>query len=100
MVTEKLIFYYIIRKENLVPTDEEFQARYNENVAEILSYYTDNIYRDELQSIKNEADREKRIAEIKAEMMNYYGEEYFAEMVYYEHCLDGFMSLPNVVKKQ
>jgi len=100
VVTEKLMFYYIIRKESLVPSDEEFQARYNENVEEFLSYYTDNIYSDELQSIKNEADREKRIAEIKAEMMNYYGEEYFTEMVYYEHCLDGFVSLPNVVKKQ
>jgi len=100
VVTEKLMFYYIIRKESLVPSDEEFQARYNENVEEFLSYYTDNIYSDELQSIKNEADREKRIAEIKAEMINYYGEEYFTEMVYYEHCLDGFVSLPNVVKKQ
>ena len=99
VVTEKLIFYYIIREENLLPTDAEYEARYNENVKEYLDYYTGGIYKDELDKIENEADREKRIAEIKAEMMNYYGEEYFVEMVYYDYSLDGFIALPNVVKK-
>lgn len=99
VVTEKLIFYYIIREENLLPTDAEYEARYSENVQEYLDYYTENIYKDELLALKNEQDRQKRIAEIKAEMMNYYGEEYFSEMVYYEYSLDAFIALPAVVKK-
>lgn len=100
VVTEKLIFYYIIREENLLPSDADYQARYDATVQEYLDYYTENIYKEELEAIKNEADREKKIAEIKAEMLEYYGEEYFVEMVYYEYSLDAFISLPTVVKKQ
>lgn len=100
VVTEKLIFYYIIRKENFVPSESEYEARYNELVLEYLDYYIENIYNEELVGIKDEAEREKRIGEIKAEMLDYYGEDYFVEMVYYEFSLDDFISLPTVVKKQ
>ncbi len=99
IVTEKLIFYYIIREENLAPSDDEYNTRYNACVQEYLDYYTENIYKDELQKITSEAEKQKKIAEIKAEMMSYYGEEYFSEIVYYQYSLDGFLALPTVVKQ-
>jgi FKBP-type peptidyl-prolyl cis-trans isomerase (trigger factor) len=83
-VTEKLIFYYIIREENLLPKDEEFSALYNDAVEEYLTYYAEQIYDEELAKLSGEA-KEKRLLEIKTEMLDYYGEEYFREIVYYEY---------------
>lgn len=92
IIIEKIIFYYIIRKENLIPTGEQFDSLYEELVGEHLNYYLENIYDDELAAIKTEAEREARILEIKEEMMDYYGEEYFKELVYYEFAYDTVIS--------
>lgn len=99
IVTEKLIFYYIIREEGFVPSFDEYEAQYNKILEEYINYYTENIYKDELNAIKDAAEKEKRIAQIKAEMIEYYGEDYFSEIVYYEFSFKDFISLPNVVKK-
>ncbi len=92
IITEKVIFYYIIREENLIPTDDEFDGLYEELVTEHLNYYLEEIYDDELAGLKTEAEREARISEIKEEMMEYYGEEYFSELVYYEFAYDTVIS--------
>jgi len=92
IITEKIIFYYIIREENLVPSEAEFDALYEKLVSEHLNYYLEEIYDDELASLKTEAEREARILEIKEEMMDYYGEEYFRELVYYEFAYDTVIS--------
>ena len=99
VIKEKLIFYYIVREENLLPDDAEYEKRYNEIVQEYLEYHMEQTYKDELAAIKTEAEREKKIAEIKEEMLDFYGEEYFSEIVYYEYSLDAFLALANVTKK-
>lgn len=99
VIVEKLIFYYIIREEKLVPSEEEFDSLYNGAVEEYLGYYADNIYKSELESLKTEEERQKRLAEIKDEMLDYYGEEYFAEIVYYDYALDDIISFANVKRK-
>ncbi len=86
-VTEKLVFYYIIREENLLPDDEEYQRLYNECVAEELEYYSQS-YKTELEKCETDEEREELLAEIKAEMLAYYGEEYFRESVLYPYALD------------
>ena len=88
IITEKIIFYYIIREENLVPTDDKFDELYDKLVTNHLNYFLTDIYDDELASLKTEAEREARILEIKEEMMDYYGDEYFTELVYYEYAYD------------
>lgn len=89
-VTEKLVFYYIIREENLLPDDEEYQRLYNKCVAEELESYSQS-YRTELEKCKTDEEREALLAEIKAEMLAYYGEEYFRESVLYPYALDGLL---------
>ena len=88
IIVEKIIFYYIIREENLVPSGDEFDALYEKLVSEHLDYYLEEIYDDELAGLKTDAEREARVKEIKEEMMEYYGEEYFTELVYYEFAYD------------
>lgn len=95
-VSEKVIFYYIIREENLLPTEEEFDSLYESLVTKHLNYYLEEIYDDELASLKTEAEKEKRMAEIKEEMMDYYGEEYFRELVYYEFAYDTVLSFADI----
>lgn len=94
-VEEKLVFYYIIREEGLIPGDAEYQRLYGENVAEMLEYYKD-LYKTELDGCKTDGEREAKIAEIKAEMMEYYGEEYFREAVFYQYAIDGLLKFVTV----
>lgn len=96
IIVEKIIFYYIIREENLVPDGAEFDALYEKLVSEHLDYYLEEIYDDELAGLKTDAEREARIKEIKEEMMEYYGEEYFTELVYYEFAYDTVISFGTV----
>ena len=89
VIIEKLIFYYIIRKEGLVPTDAQYKEIYDASVEEYLEYFiSSDMYKEELEAITDPAEREARIAEIKLEMLEYYGENYFNEMTYYEFALD------------
>ncbi len=86
-IIEKLIFYYIVREENLFPSDEEYNKIYDENMEEYMEYYQ-NLYKEELAECKTDEEREKKIAEIKERMMAYYGEDYFVESVYYQYAMD------------
>lgn len=99
VIIEKLIFYYIMRAENFVPSVDEFTASYNETVQEYLDYYLEEIYAEELEKIENEEDKNARILEIKEEMLDYYGEEYFNEIVYYDYALDKIIALAKIVEK-
>ena len=65
-------------------------------MSEHLNYYLEEIYDDELAGLKTEAEREARIIEIKEEMMDYYGEEYFRELVYYEFAYDTVISFGKI----
>ena len=86
-VTERLIFYYIIDKEGIVPSNEEYDSMYAEYKNEYMEYYVD-LYKTELDACKTDAEREAKLLEIEEEMLEYYGEEYFRELVYYQYALD------------
>ena len=91
VLTEKLVFYYVIRAEGLVPDDDEFSKLYNTAVDEQTEYFIERYYKDEVAKLQGEA-KEKRIAEIRAEVIRYYGEEYFKESVYYNYAVDTLVS--------
>lgn len=99
VVAEKLVFYYIVRKENIVPVKEDYDKLYEKYVNEHLEYYVEEMYAEELEKIENESEREARIAEIKEEMFDYYGEEYFDENVYYNYALEELLKLAKVTEK-
>jgi len=82
-VTEKLIFYHIARTEGLLPVGEKFDALYESLVDEELKFYTEGTFKAELDALEGAA-REKRLAELRLEMLESYGEEYFTELAYYE----------------
>ncbi len=97
-VVEKLIFYYIAREEGLLPTGKVFDDAYEKSVAEYLDYYADTYYKEELEKLTDESEKKEKIAEIKAEMLEFYGKEYFRELVYYETALPKIIEFANIIE--
>ncbi len=91
VIYEKLIFYYILQKDKLVPSDEEFNRLYEENMNEYMDYYKE-LYKEEIDKCETEEEREAKIAEIKKDMIEYYGEEYFVENTYYQYAVEILVS--------
>lgn len=98
LVTEKIIFYYIMREEDLIPPSDVFDSIYNDTVKEYHDYYIENVYDKELSELKTDEEREARKEEIKEEMLEYYGEEYFTEAVYYEYALEKIIAFATIVE--
>lgn len=98
LAKERLILYYIMREENLMPTAEELAARKKEVEDEYLEEY---IYQYSKQySIDKDTYSEEAWAEFEAErykeLHDYYNDEYFTEIAYYEIGLDAFLTWPSV----
>ena len=96
VIIEKLIFYYVIREEGFVPTDAEYEKLYNENVKECVDYHAGQEFKTELDACKTEEERAAKLAEIEETVKDYYGEEYFSEMVYYSFAIDKLIDFADV----
>jgi exodeoxyribonuclease VII small subunit len=95
-VAQKIIFYYIIREENLIPSDAEYQELYDERYNEIFDYYKE-LHASELAELEGE-EYEKELESIKKEMESIYDESYFREQIYYQYGSQKLLGLANVVK--
>lgn len=94
-VTEKLVFYYIINKEGIAPNSSEYERIYNEIKEEHMKEYTE-LYKTELEASKTEEEKEAKLLEIETRMLEYYGETYFKETVYYRYANDYLIEFANV----
>ena len=92
-VKEKLIFYYIIRKENLIPTEEKYRELFETIFDEFVVYYMDEKTAEDYDSI--DAYNAAR-AEAETAVMDYYGEDFFRHQVYYDYALDTLLSFANI----
>ncbi len=98
IVKERLVLYYIMRAENLMPEE----AVLNEKIAEAKKEHLDEFvkqYIEEYNVDKSKYTEEKWaefLADREKELFVYYGAEYFAEKVYYEIALDEFLKWPTV----
>ena len=79
-LSQKLIFYYIIREEEMLPSDEEYEEIYNIIYNDMLEYYID-LNREKLYSLDTEAYN-KEIEALKSEIEEVYDEEYFETEIY------------------
>ena len=89
-MTEELIFYYIIREEGFVPSKSEFKSMREEIIESHYAYHLE-LNADELSKLKGEK-YDARVAEIKEEMLEYYGDDYFDETVYYNYGMDKILA--------
>ncbi len=124
LVTERLILYYIMKEENLTPTEAELAAKIDEIKTEYMDEY---VYQYLLDFDENREDFSLSIdknkeyvakmdriialwkandtaneeyaafyAEREAEMYSYYDEEYFTETAYYEIVMDTLVGWPEI----
>ena len=91
-VKQKLIFYYIVRKEDWNPTGAEYNELYEEIFADHLQEYLD-YYR----ITEDLADYEEKVAEGIEVVKATYGEEYFQELVLYEYVMEKIISYAVIV---
>lgn len=94
-VKQKLIFYYIVREEGFVPTEEEYNAVYEEAFADHLQDYLD--YLESSLGKTNLNDEE--MAKAKATVRETYGDAYWDELVRYEFAMDKIIDLADVTEK-
>lgn len=82
-VLEKIIFYYIIRKEDFTPSRAEYNTLYdeiyNQHLDEYIEENSGNLSKLEGTAYDNEYKR------LEAEMRKEYTENYFKECVYFEY---------------
>lgn len=78
---QKILFYYIMRRENFLPGEADYTAAYNYVYGQIWDYYKE-LHAEELLTLDGE-EYDNRLAALKKEMDEYYTEEYFKEQAYY-----------------
>ena len=83
---EELMFFYIIREEGFLPEKTEFNEMRESIINAHYEYHID-LDAEELSKLEGDAYN-ARIAQIKAEVLEYYGDDYFDENVYYNYGMD------------
>ena len=84
VVKEKLIFYYVSRTENLLPTEEEKNAIIDETLEEYMSYYLENDSNYSRDKFDSDEAYNDAVAKLRRDLIRYYGQEYFDEIAYYQ----------------
>ena len=98
LIKERLILYYLLDKEGLMPTDEELQREYDAVRQEYLDEYILQYleYESKTRNDYSDEEYEEFVEERKKELFDYYDEDYFMETAYYEIGLREFVKWPKV----
>ncbi len=92
-VKEKLIFYYIVRKENLLPAEEKYKELFDSIFDEFVVYYMDGKTAEDYDSTEA---YEKARADAEVAVLDFYGEDFFAHQAYYEYAIDAILDFAKV----
>ena len=95
-VKEKMIFYYILREENFVPTDEEFAEYYRRELELDYKFYTGKTALD----FETSEEYEAALKNHEDMMVDYYGSEsYYSDEVLYLFASEKMLSLATVINE-
>ena len=72
----------------MLPTEEEYNALYAELFDEFVVYYMDEKTADDYAS---EAEYNKARAEAEESVLEFYGEAFFRDQVYYDFAIDSLL---------
>lgn len=103
LVKERLILFYIMKAEDILPTDDELAEKVDEIKKEYLDEYLKQYiaYKEENDSAFDKSTLtgeayDKFVEERRKELFDYYDEDYFEETAYYEIGLKVFLTYPTV----
>ena len=93
-VTEKIIFYYVARREGFIlkgeALDSEIEREYNEH----LEYYME-YHKEKFEGLTDKEYQEKLIS-LKSYLNSYYGEKYFEECAIYAYGIEKIIEFADV----
>ena len=92
LVKERLVLYYIMRAENIMPTEAELNEKYDEVTQEYLDEYMVQ-YLESINKTREDytdAEYEELVEERSVILFNYFDDDYFYETAYYELGLESF----------
>lgn len=95
LVSERLIFYYIMRNEGFEPTEQQFNDCYESVQKEYLEEYIENYLEYEgktEETFETPQEYQEYIALRRDEFYQYYDDEYFVETTYYKLFIDTILS--------
>ncbi len=97
-VAQQIMFYTVIKQEGFIPTDAEYKALYEEAVQERVDYHCENTsaYINALKECKSEEERTAKLAEIRAEIIENYGDAYFKESIYYDYGIEKILGFAKI----
>ena len=96
VVKEKLTFYYIARAEGLIPAEEELSRERDKYIDEYVQYYLDSDPAYERDKYDSDEEFNKAVAELRENLIKYYGMEYFDEIVFYERVVSELIKSADV----
>ena len=92
-IKEKMVVFYVIYNEGLMPTEEEYQAEYRRI---LMADYEKNYGRTRKDFATDEL-YESALARYESQMKQGYGETYFFDRAYSNLCFDDIVAMANVV---
>ncbi len=93
-ILEKLIFYSILRKENLVPSEEHYKEIYDRELRRDFEYYGKTPY-----DFATEEEYLKALKDYETQIIEYYGADFYKESVYYNYASEKMLGFANVINK-
>ena len=98
LVKERLILYYIMQLEELLPTEEELADEVSKIKQEYVNEYVNQYLEYENKNRGDFTSEEfaEYVKEREEELFTYYSEEYFVETAYYEMGLEEMIKWPEV----
>ena len=96
-VKEKLIFYYIIRKEGLLPSESQYRELYDKLFDEYVVYYMEDKTAEDYTSVEA---YEKARADAEVAVMSFYGDAFFRDQAYYDFAIDALLDFAVVEKSE
>lgn len=98
-VKEKLVLYYILRSENLVPQKSELETMIKDTREEFISDYIEDYLEYEGKTKEDFTDEEyaEYVETRRSEVLGYYNDEFFEEQVYYRLVGEVIIEWPEVV---
>lgn len=86
-VIEKLMFYYIVREEGLVPDEAKYNELYEKAYNDMLNSYLKQ-YDVDREDYDSDEEYEKEVKVYRDLIDKNYGEAYFRESVYFEYAME------------
>lgn len=99
-VKERYIMFYILRAENLIPGDAEFEQKLKEVISDIIDEYVDYSLSYEgktKDSFETEAEYQEYYENCANTVRSNYDNDYFVESTYFELLMDKAITWPTVV---